>query len=142
MTSLDEDVAERVRMLRFRRSRDKNTFELVGTNSRLDAAPGGNATASSFPRLNGVEQSPSRGRRPLRRARARGRPSSCPSDEPGHVYHMYVVRSPRRDEIAAGARSGQASRVPRYYVTPLHLQPAMSYLGVGPGAIAGDGEGS
>ncbi|HEY6568896.1 MAG TPA: DegT/DnrJ/EryC1/StrS family aminotransferase, partial [Candidatus Limnocylindrales bacterium] len=33
----DEAVAERVRMLRFHGSRDKRTFELVGTNSRLDA---------------------------------------------------------------------------------------------------------
>jgi dTDP-4-amino-4,6-dideoxygalactose transaminase len=33
----DAEVAERVRMLRFHGSRDKQTFELVGTNSRLDA---------------------------------------------------------------------------------------------------------
>ncbi len=33
----DDEVAERVRMLRFHGSRDKQTFELVGTNSRLDA---------------------------------------------------------------------------------------------------------
>ena len=33
----DDEVAERVRMLRFHGSRDKKTFELVGTNSRLDA---------------------------------------------------------------------------------------------------------
>jgi len=37
VTSLDEEVAERVRMLRFHGSRDKKTFELIGTNSRLDA---------------------------------------------------------------------------------------------------------
>jgi len=37
VTSLDDDVAERVRMLRFHGSREKTTFELVGTNSRLDA---------------------------------------------------------------------------------------------------------
>ena len=32
----DDEVAERVRMLRFHGSRDKQTFELVGRNSRLD----------------------------------------------------------------------------------------------------------
>ena len=37
VTCLDDGVAERVRMLRFHGSRDKTTFELVGTNSRLDA---------------------------------------------------------------------------------------------------------
>ena len=51
-----------------------------------------------------------------------------PADEPGHVYHMYVVRSrsglrsPRRSP-----RRGIASA--SYYVTPLHLQPALAYLG-------------
>ena len=34
---LDDTVAETVRKLRFHGSRDKQTFELVGTNSRLDA---------------------------------------------------------------------------------------------------------
>src|SRR6476620_10788675 len=32
----DDEVADRVRMLRFHGSRDKTTFELVGHNSRLD----------------------------------------------------------------------------------------------------------
>ena len=36
VTTRDEAVAERVRMLRFHGSRDKQTFELVGHNSRLD----------------------------------------------------------------------------------------------------------
>ena len=37
VAATDDGVAERVRMLRFHGSRDKRTFELVGTNSRLDA---------------------------------------------------------------------------------------------------------
>jgi dTDP-4-amino-4,6-dideoxygalactose transaminase len=37
VTCLDGEVARRVRMLRFHGSLDKRTFELVGTNSRLDA---------------------------------------------------------------------------------------------------------
>src|SRR6476469_537732 len=36
VTSNDDAIAERVRMLRFHGSRDKQTFELVGFNSRLD----------------------------------------------------------------------------------------------------------
>jgi dTDP-4-amino-4,6-dideoxygalactose transaminase len=57
-----------------------------------------------------------------------------PPDEPGHVYHMYVVRSPERDRLAAAlaeAGIGHAS----YYVTPLHLQPALRYLGYEEGAL-------
>src|SRR3954454_21905225 len=36
ITTSDDAIAERVRMLRFHGSRDKETFELVGHNSRLD----------------------------------------------------------------------------------------------------------
>ena len=55
-------------------------------------------------------------------------------DEPGHVYHMYVVRSPERDRLAEAlkvAEIGHAS----YYVTPLHLQPALRYLGQNEGSL-------
>ena len=51
-----------------------------------------------------------------------------PVDDPGHVYHMYAVRSPERDRLAAAldeAEIGHAS----FYTTPLHLQPALRYLG-------------
>ena len=41
---------------------------------------------------------------------------------------MYVVRSPGRDRIAAALTEGEISCA-SYYVTPLHLQPALRYLG-------------
>jgi dTDP-4-amino-4,6-dideoxygalactose transaminase len=132
VTCLDDDVAERVRMLRFHGSRDKRTFELIGTNSRLDAVQA--AMLRVFlPRLTGWNEA-------RREAAARyeelglGQLVELPLDEPGHVYHMYVVRSPRRAEIAeALSAAGIASA--SYYVTPLHLQPAFAYLGVGVGSL-------
>lgn len=132
VTCLDDDVADRVRMLRFHGSRDKRTFELVGTNSRLDAIQAA-ALRVFLPCLPGWNAS-------RREAAARyrslglGQTVELPADEPGHVYHMYVVRSPRRDEIAAAlaaARIASAS----YYTTPLHLQPALRFLGYEPGAL-------
>jgi dTDP-4-amino-4,6-dideoxygalactose transaminase len=57
-----------------------------------------------------------------------------PIDDPGHVYHMYVVRSPERDrlrEALASAGIGHAA----YYVTPTHLQPALRYLGWQEGSL-------
>src|SRR4029450_10515203 len=52
VTCLDDDVADRVRMLRFHGSRDKQTFELVGANSRLDAVQAG-VPRVFLPRLSG-----------------------------------------------------------------------------------------
>ena len=57
-----------------------------------------------------------------------------PADEPGHVYHLYVVRSTRRAEIAAGLEEAGIACA-SYYVTPLHLQPATRYLGVPEGSL-------
>jgi dTDP-4-amino-4,6-dideoxygalactose transaminase len=132
VTCLDDEVAERVRMLRFHGSRDKTTFELVGTNSRLDAVQA--AMLRVFlPRLTGWNAA-------RREAAARyaelglGDLVDVPADEPGHVYHLYVVRSQRRAEIASALTdAGIASA--SYYVTPLHLQSAMAYLGVQEGSL-------
>jgi dTDP-4-amino-4,6-dideoxygalactose transaminase len=45
-----------------------------------------------------------------------------------HVWHQYVIRAPRRDELRAFLTSkGIGSEV--YYPIPLHLQPVFAYLG-------------
>ena len=105
VTSLDDEVAERVRMLRFHGSRDKQIFELVGVNSRLDAVQA--AMLRVFlPQLSGWNAA-------RREAAARyaelglGELVELPVDEPGHVYHMYVVRSSRREEIAEALARGR-----------------------------------
>jgi dTDP-4-amino-4,6-dideoxygalactose transaminase len=122
----NDAVAERVRMLRFHGSLDKRHFELVGTNSRLDAIQA--AVLRVFlPRLDGWNAA-------RREAAARyaelglGEVVELPADQTGHVFHMYVVRSPERDRIAAGLQEAGISSA-AYYETPTHLQPAMSYLG-------------
>ena len=132
VAALDDAVAERVRTLRFHGSRDKTTFELVGTNSRLDAVQA--AMLRVFlPRLPGWNQS-------RREAAARyaelglGERVELPADEPGHVYHLYVVRTSRRHEIAE-ALSQRGITSASYYATPLHLQPALAYLGWKPGSL-------
>jgi dTDP-4-amino-4,6-dideoxygalactose transaminase len=51
-----------------------------------------------------------------------------PVDDDGHVYHMYCVRSPERDRIAAALKSADIGFA-IYYQPPLHLQPALRYLG-------------
>lgn len=122
----DEELAKRVRMLRFHGSTDKQTFHYVGTNSRLDELQAA-ALRVFLPHLAGWNASRRAG---AARYAELGLGDACelPPDEPGHVYHMYVVRSQGRDRIAAALREAEISCAP-YYVTPLHLQPAMRYLG-------------
>jgi dTDP-4-amino-4,6-dideoxygalactose transaminase len=132
VTSTDDGVADTVRKLRFHGSLDKKHFELVGTNSRLDAIQAA-ALRVFLPRLAGWNAA-------RREAAARygelglGEAVELPADEPGHVYHMYVVRSPERDRIAAHlTEAGIASAA--YYVVPTHLQPALNHLGWQPGSL-------
>ena len=130
--SNDEELADRITLLRFHGSREKKNFEAVGYNSRLDELQ------AAVLRLLLGELDGWNGAR--REAAARyeelglGELCELPADDPGHVYHMYVVRSTERDRLSdalAAAEIGHAS----YYVTPLHLQPAMRYLGWNEGSL-------
>jgi len=128
----DPELARVVRMLRFHGSRDKQTFELVGYNSRLDEIQAA-ALRLFLGRLDGWNEA-------RREAAARyetlglGELVELPADEAGHVYHMYVVRSAERDRILAGLREAGIGTA-AYYATPLHLQPALAFLGNAPGSL-------
>jgi dTDP-4-amino-4,6-dideoxygalactose transaminase len=128
----DEELGERVRMLRFHGSKAKVIFEYIGTNSRLDELQAA-ALRVFLPQVDGWN-------RARREAAARyaelglGETCELPADEPGHVYHVFVVRSSGRDEIASALRAAGISSV-SYYETPLHLQPAMRYLGYAEGSL-------
>ena len=57
-----------------------------------------------------------------------------PQDEPDHVYHLFVCRSPERDRIVASLKESGIGTA-TYYVTPLHLQPALRFLGNEAGSL-------
>jgi dTDP-4-amino-4,6-dideoxygalactose transaminase len=122
----DAELGERIRMLRFHGSKAKKDFHYVGYNSRLDEIQA--AVLRIFlGRLDGWNEA-------RRDAAARyadlglGDVCELPADDPAHVYHMFVVRSPERDRIAEALKAAEIACA-SYYVTPLHLQPAMRFLG-------------
>jgi len=128
----DAALAERIRMLRFHGSKAKQTFEYVGYNSRLDEIQA--AALRIFLReLDGWTAA-------RREAAARyvelglGELCEVPADEPGHVYHLFVCRSSERDRIRAALTEAEIGNA-QYYLPPLHLQPALAYLGYREGAL-------
>ena len=129
---MDNSVADTVRKLRFHGSVDKKTFDLVGTNSRLDAIHAA-ALRVFLPHLAGWN-------RARRKAAALygelglGDAVELPLEDPGHVFHMYVVRTADRERVAEALGEAVIASA-SYYVTPLHLQPAMAYLGYRPGSL-------
>jgi dTDP-4-amino-4,6-dideoxygalactose transaminase len=128
----DRELGERIRMLRFHGSKAKKTFEYVGYNSRLDEIQA--AALRIFLReLDGWTAA-------RREAAARyadlglGDLCDIPVDEHGHVYHLFVCRSPERDRIRAALSEAGIGNAD-YYQPPLHLQPALRYLGWEAGSL-------
>jgi dTDP-4-amino-4,6-dideoxygalactose transaminase len=132
VTTADSELADRIRLLRFHGSRDKQTFDVVGYNSRLDELQA--AALRIF--LRHLDEW-NEGRRAAAKTYAElglGDVCELPADEPGHVYHMYVVRTGERERLTAAldqAGIGWAA----YYRTPLHLQPALAELGYEQGSL-------
>jgi dTDP-4-amino-4,6-dideoxygalactose transaminase len=121
----DADLANRLRMLRFHGSESKKEFLYVGYNSRLDALQ------ASFLRIflrHIGEWNAQRREAAARYADMLDGLVETPVDEAGHVYHMYCVRSPERDRLAAALKDA-AIESAVFYDPPLHLQPALRYLG-------------
>jgi len=122
VAATDEELADRVRLLRFHGSRDKQTFTYVGTNSRLDELQ-----AAVLRLFLGELDGWNRARREAAARYAElglGEFCELPEDEPGHVYHMYVVRTPERLRLAEALSAAGIANA-SYYVTPTHLQPAL-----------------
>jgi len=128
----DVELGERVRLLRFHGSRDKVDFQLVGYNSRLDELQA--AALRVF--LQRLPEWTRQRREAAARYAELGLGELCelPQDEPGHVYHLFVCRSPERDRIRAALRDAEIG-TGVYYVTPSHLQPALRFLGYEPGSL-------
>jgi dTDP-4-amino-4,6-dideoxygalactose transaminase len=122
---IDLELADRIRMLRFHGSRAKVDFEYIGYNSRLDEIQAA-ALRIFLPELEGWNRA--RREAAERYRELLGDLVETPADEPGHVYHLFVCRSPERDAIVGALReAGIGTNV--YYLPPLHLQPALRSLG-------------
>jgi dTDP-4-amino-4,6-dideoxygalactose transaminase len=128
----DAEIADRVRMLRFHGSRDKADFHFVGCNSRLDEIQ-----AAALRLFLGQLDGWTRNRRMAAeryRELGLGEHVDTPADESGHVYHLFVCRSPERDAIIEELR-GQEIASAAYYRTGMHLQPALRFLGYAEGSL-------
>ena len=124
------DVADAARKLRFHGSRDKQTFEEVGYNSRLDELQAA-ALRVLLPELDAwtaARRAAAAAYEELGLGGVAGLRLPRPGEGVGHAYHLYVARHDRADELVAalGERGVQARG---YYRRPVHLQPAMERFG-------------
>lgn len=124
VTTSDAAIAEQVRLLRHHGHVSKYEHAIVGYNLRLDELQAAVLRA----KLPGLDAGNAQ-----RRAHAAhydrlfaGSAVQVPVCRPGneHVYHVYALRAPRRDELAEHlARHGVGTGI--HYKNPGHLQPAL-----------------
>jgi dTDP-4-amino-4,6-dideoxygalactose transaminase len=124
----DRDLAERIDLYRALGQRQQNEHVVVGLNSKIDALQ---AKVLSWKLHRLDEWNRSRARiAALYRTELDDLPvsfQSCDTDET-HVYHLFQIQTPRRDELLRFLKGRGIDAVVRY-PTPIHLQPAFQRWG-------------
>lgn len=130
------ELAEKLRLFRNHGLANRDEVLIFGHNSRLDTLQAvignrliGSTEAMTSKRIGYAHRYdqafaalPEFIRVPVRRPGVR------------HVFHLYMVRAQRRDELHAYLnREGVEAKI--HYPVPVHLQPAARHLGYGPGSF-------
>lgn len=122
ITTSDPDIAKRCRMLRDHGQDAKYLHPMIGVNGRLDEVQAA-VLKVKLPHLDEWNEK----RRSIAQAYNAGLPASLIKPREmqwaKHVYHLYVVRTPDRDQLRAwldtrGIGTGM------HYPVPIHLQEA------------------
>jgi dTDP-4-amino-4,6-dideoxygalactose transaminase len=146
ITTNDEKVAAHSRSLRAHGSTKRYYHDEIGWNSRLDSLQAAilnvklkhiedwnkarNKRADAYDILlksSGLLASPGGAKiAPVRILKR--------TPQAGHIFHQYVVRVERRDELKAFLDKQNIGNM-IYYPLPLHLQKCFAYLGYAPGDL-------
>ncbi|MCB0079472.1 MAG: DegT/DnrJ/EryC1/StrS family aminotransferase [Caldilineaceae bacterium] len=134
VTTNDAALAEQIRLLRNHGRRSKYIHDIVGTNERIDTLQAA-ILAAKLPYLG--EWTAARQRLAARYDELL---AECeivlPYVDPRAMaaWHLYVIRTPRRDELLTYLQQhGVGAGI--HYPVPLHLQPAYAHLGYRQGQL-------
>lgn len=124
----DDHLAERIRILRNVGQADKYRHVTTGSNQRLDTIQAAvlRVKLAHLDRWNELRASNATAYRELLAGTSVRTPATARWAE--HVWHLYVVRAARRDDLQA-ALEAQGIGTGLHYRLPLHLQPALAHLG-------------
>ena len=129
VTTNDEQIAQKVQMLRDHGQAQKYYHEIEGYNGRLDAIQAGclRIKLKYLPDWNEKRRQKAYRYNDLI-GQSNGIVIPYESERTKSVYHLYVIRTQKRDELQEFlSRNGIASGL--HYPIPLHLQKAYSQLG-------------
>src|SRR4051812_40280781 len=138
LTTEDEALAARARLLRTHGMKPKYYHHLVGANFRMDALQAAVLRVKA-PHLAGwTEARRANAARYRRLFRDAGLDGSItmpaePQDRT-HIFNQFVIRTPERDALKRHLdQAGIGNEI--YYPVPFHLQPCFADLGYRPGAF-------
>lgn len=130
-TTNDDEIAAKIRMLKVHGSSPENKYKNleIGVNSRLDAIQ----AAILSVKIKYLDQwNDQRAKIANHYNEELGgitdiitpfvAPNNC------HVYHQYIIRTAKRDQLAQFLKN---AKIPTmiYFPFPMHLEPALKYLG-------------
>lgn len=118
ITTNDDDLAERSRMLRVHGSRQRYHHEMIGYNSRLDSLQAA-ILRVKLPHIEHWNQERRRVAQTYNQALAGLERVVTPVVSPGHVFHQYTIRvlNGQRDALAAYLKAAGISSM-IYYPIP------------------------
>jgi dTDP-3-amino-3,4,6-trideoxy-alpha-D-glucose transaminase len=130
ITTADEQLAERARILRFHGSRDKVDYEQLGYNSRLDELQAA-ILRVQLPHLDDWAAGRRQAGRHYEQA-GLGELLALPRPTAGAspAWHLYVVGDPEVARLEAALAAAGVGCKP-YYRTPVHRQAPMREWGAG-----------
>ncbi len=145
VTTHSDELAERARMLRQHGMRHRYHHDELGWNTRMDGFQGAilSVKLKYVAGWNDARRTVAERYHAMFRAAGLAEAGPYPAkgivlphEVPGsrHVWHQYVIRTPRRDELREFLASRSiGSEI--YYPVPLHLQQALKSLGYAEGSF-------
>lgn len=133
VTTNDEELAARARLLSNHGSEHKYVHETMGFNSRMDAVQAV-VLRHKLRRLDAWNLMRQRAARRYSELLAGHEHVVLPATLEGneHVWHLYPIRVPDRDEVMSALQKNGIG-VGVHYPVPIHLTPAYQELGLGQG---------
>jgi dTDP-4-amino-4,6-dideoxygalactose transaminase len=139
----DQDLADRMRLLRVHGSSNKYMYDILGGNFRMDAIQAAILRIKLKHLDSWILERQKKARTYDERFKEEGLVESREVQTPAavyrdaelkyfHTYHQYVIRAARRNDLQLYMREkGVPSAI--FYPMPLHLQKCFSYLGYNEG---------
>jgi len=126
VVSNNEELIDKIKLLRNYAQREKNVHEFIAYNKRLDALQAAILRAK-LPYLDQWNKK----RRQVAEWYNKHLPNNIIKpkilNDSESVYHLYVIRTENRNEIIEKLKQNEIG-YGIHYPTPIHLQPAFNYL--------------